>query len=293
MVNGLVSVLFISMNHEKYVEQGARSVLNQTWKNLEILFVDNHSADRTFEIADEIFRESGIAYKGFRREKSFGISANLNFLLKEAQGEFIAVLSGDDWWEDINLEEKVKLLNSDTSLGLVYGNGYKYFEYEKRQERFFETVQKQGYLFRELLKGNMFFAVSVVSRHRALKDIGCFDETMLIEDWDMYLRMAEKYQIGYLHSATCFSRITGKNLSSNLQFMNKGYGAYFKKYGMHPEMQLARKGIKLGQAYQLASESPGLSSLKYILGNLQLNPSYLKQIIRCLLGMVGFRQRKK
>lgn len=289
MEKGLVSVLCLSMNHERYVEQGYTSIFKQSYRNIEILYVDNNSKDRTFETADQLFKQSGFPYKGFKRTSNYGISANLNFLLKEAKGEYIAVLSGDDWWEEDNLELKVNLFLKDTEVGLVYGNGVKYFEKENRQHLFYDSEQKSGYLFRDLLQGNLFFAVSVVSRHEALRSIGFFDEHLPMEDWDMYLRMAEKYKIAYLHKPTCVSRITGNNLSSNIEFMNEGYKYYFKKYAQYPEMTQAKRNIKLYQAYQLSFYSPGWKSLVYILRNLQFNSSYLKQIVRCLGGMVGIK----
>ncbi|MEI9912652.1 MAG: glycosyltransferase family A protein [Bacteroidota bacterium] len=291
MQKGLVSVLCLSMNHDQYVEQGYSSVLNQTYRNLEILYVDNNSKDKTFEIADKLFRNSGLPYKGFKRTESYGISANLNFLLKEATGEFIAVLSGDDWWENDNLKLKIDCFNSDSGYGLVYGNGYKYFELEKKQHVFYTEMQKSGFLFNDLLKGNLFFAGSVVSRYEALKEIGFFDENLPMEDWDMYLRMAEKYKIGYVHQPITYSRVTGKNLSSNIEFMDKGYEFYFKKYAKYPEIAEAKKNIKLAHAYQLARYSPGLKSLKYIIGNMQWSSGYFKQVIRCLAGMTGIRIR--
>jgi glycosyltransferase involved in cell wall biosynthesis len=291
MQKGLVSVLFISMNHEKYVEQGALSVLNQSWSELEILFVDNNSADRTFEIADVVFRNSGFPYKGFKRKENYGISANLNFLLKEANGEFIAVLSGDDWWDNDNLMMKINYLNDHQQVGLVYGNGYKFFQYENRKHLFYDKMQKSGNLFSDLLKGNLFFAVSVISRREMLEQIGGYDEQMPMEDWDMYLRMAEQHEIGYLDNPTCYSRITGKNLSNNIEFMNAGYAQYFKKYKKYPEMRIARQNIKMAQAFQLAHYSPGIKSLLYILKNFQFKKGYIKQIIRCFSGMIGVRQK--
>jgi glycosyltransferase involved in cell wall biosynthesis len=289
MQKGLVSVLCLSMNHEKFVEQGYTSVLNQTYKHIEVLYADNNSKDRTFEIADSIFKKSSVAYKGFKRTENYGISANLNFLLKEATGEFIAILSGDDWWEPDNLELKVSYFNRNPEFGLLYGNGYKYFELEKRKHLFYEVEQKSGFLFNDLLRGNFFYAGSVVTRHNCLKEIGFFDENLTIEDWDMHLRMAEKYPIGYIHEPLSYSRVTGNNLSSNIEFMNKGYEYYFKKYAKYPEMREVQKGVKLSQAFQLANYSPGLKSLKYILTNMQWNSGYIKQVIRCIAGMVGIK----
>lgn len=290
MAKELVSVLLLSMNHEKYVKQACESILSQTWSNIEVLYVDNYSADSTFEIADTIFRSSGLPYKGYKREKSYGISANLNFLLKEAKGEFVAVLSGDDWWEDDNLQLKVNILKESHELGLVHSNGHRYFEHNNKYLVFYEKEQKSGYLFEDLLSGNLFSATSIVYRYEAMKSVGFFDEKMAIEDWDMNLRISEKYRIGYLHRPLTYARITGNNTSKNIEFMDRGYEDYLEKYANYPQIREADRNLKLAHAYQLAHNKPDLKSLIYILRNLQLRKNYLKQIIRCLAGMVGFRK---
>lgn len=290
MQKGLVSVLCLSMNHEKYVEQGFTSILAQTYLNFEILYVDNNSADRTFEIADQLFKQSQLPYKGFKRTENYGISANLNFLLKEAKGEYIAVLSADDWWENDNLLLKVKCFIDKPEYGSIYSNGYKYYELEKRQHLFYEYTQKSGDLLDDLLKGNFFYATSVITRHEALKEIGLFDESMLIEDWDMHIRMAMKYKIGYIHNPICYVRVGGGNISLNLKFMDKGYGAYFKKYKNYAQMKQAKKNIKTAHAYQVAHYSPNFKSLIYILQNVQFSFKYFKQIVRCVLGMLSVKR---
>ena len=292
MHEGLVSVLLLSMNHELYVEQSCISVINQSYRNIEVLYVDNNSSDKTFEIADKIFKNSGLPYKGYKRKENYGISANLNFLLKEAKGEFVAVLSGDDWWENENLQLKVDKLIANPEFGLVHSNGHRYFEQEKKFRVFYEKEQKSGYLFEDLLSGNLFSATSIVYRYEAMKAVGFFDEKMTIEDWDMNLRVAEKYMIGYLHKPVTYVRITRKNTSSNIEFMDNGYEYYLEKYAKYPQMKEAKRNLKLAHAYELATFSPGLKSLGYILKNFQWKQNYFKQIVRCVAGMIGIRAKK-
>jgi glycosyltransferase involved in cell wall biosynthesis len=287
----LVSVLGLSMNHERYVEQAYTSVINQTHKNIEILYLDNASKDNTYEVADKIFRASGLPYLGIKQVESRGISANLNTLLAGAKGKYIAVLSGDDWWEPDNLEKKVARFEQNREYGMVYGNGYTYYEQTKEKRLFYETEQPSGQLFKKLLQGNLMIAASVVTRHEALKEVGFFDESSPVEDWELWLRIAEKFPIGYTHEPTVYSRITGNNLSSNINFMNKGFEYIFNKYAVYPEIRKAKQNIELAQAYQLASTQPGFKSLSYILKNYQWSIKYNKQVVRCLLGMIGIGKK--
>jgi glycosyltransferase involved in cell wall biosynthesis len=288
---GLVSILCLSMNHERYVEQAYTSVINQTWRNIEIIYVDNNSKDQTFEISDSIFKRSGLPYKGHKRKENYGISANLNYLISQASGEYVAVLSGDDWWELDNIEEKVKVFNQDPALGMVYGNGYIYYQKEQKAVLNYKDEQRSGKLFKELLYGNFLFAASVMVKTSVMKDLRNYDEESPIEDWDMWLRISEKYPIGYSHKPTVYSRYTGSNLSSNIEFMNKGFNYIFNKYKAYPEIRIAKKNIRMAQAYQLASTKPGWNSLSYILRHLQWNPKYIRQVFRCLGGMLGNKNK--
>lgn len=293
MQKGLVSVLLLSMNHERYVKQACDSILSQTWPNIELLYVDNNSADSTFEIADTIFRSSGLPYHGYKREKSYGISANLNFLLKEAKGEFVAILSGDDWWDMKNLQTKIPLFGEDDNIGLVHSNGKRFIQQENQYYPFFDKEQKTGYLFEEILKGNLFYSTSIVFRHSAIKNVGYFDEQLAIEDWDMNIRVAEKYLVNYSHEPLTFLRVTGKNISLNIDFMTSGYDAYFKKYAKYREMKVAKKNIVLSNAFTLAYYHPSWKSLRYLIRNFQWNKRYWIQILRCLAGMAGLRFKRK
>lgn len=293
MQKGVVSILCLSMNHAAYVKEGCISIINQTYRDIELLYVDNNSVDDTFEIADELFKTSGLQYRGYKRTENFGISANLNFLLNQAKGEYIAILSLDDWWEKDNLHIKVDYLRANEQFALTYSNGYKYLEASQNRVLFYQHTQKSGWLFKDLLQGNLFQVVSIVYRHNAILKVGSFDENSRIEDWDMYLRIAEKYQIGYVADACCYYRITGNNISADTKFMDKGFEYYFKKYAHHPEIKIAKKNVRMAQAYYLANDLPGVKSLLKIVCHMQWNRNYLKQIVRCLAGILGVKISKK
>lgn len=289
----LVSVLCLSMNHERYVEQGYGSVINQTYENIEILYLDNISSDNTFEISDKIFRESGFPYLGFKQLEGRGISANLNSLLKKAKGKYIAILSGDDWWDARNLEVKINCFQKNPEYGLVYGNGFAYYDKKKEKVLLYNEPQMEGNLFKHLLTGNRITAASVIIRRDVLDTVGFFDENSPVEDWELWLRIAEKFPIGYSHEPLIYYRITGSNLSSNFTFMNRGFEYIYQKYESYPEIKEAKKSIMMGQAYQLADTAPGWKSLGYILKHFQWNLKYTKHLVRCLAGMIGIRIPKR
>lgn len=104
-MNPLVSVIIPTYNVEKYIEKAIQSVLDQTYPNIEIIVVDDGSTDHTVDVVRS-FHDERI--KLFINERNMGPSYSRNRGIKEAKGEWIAFLDGDDWWDKERLE---KLLN--------------------------------------------------------------------------------------------------------------------------------------------------------------------------------------
>ena len=103
----LVSILLLSMNHELFIQQCIESLKDQTYKNIEVVYLDNASSDATFNLGKKLLEESGLQYKIFYNKESQSISKNLNFLLANSSGKYISPLSTDDWFAPQNIEKKV------------------------------------------------------------------------------------------------------------------------------------------------------------------------------------------
>lgn len=110
----LVSVIIPTYNREKTIERAVNSVLAQTWKELEIIVVDDGSTDRT----DEILRAYGNKIR-FIRQQNSGASAARNTGIRAATGEIISFLDSDDEWLPEKTERQVKLLQRTESSGVV------------------------------------------------------------------------------------------------------------------------------------------------------------------------------
>lgn len=99
---GRISVITPAYNSEKYIDRAIRSVLNQTWRNIEYILVDDGSTDRTGEILDRYAAEDD-RIRVIRKENG-GVSSARNAGLAAASGEYIAWLDSDDWLEPAMLE---------------------------------------------------------------------------------------------------------------------------------------------------------------------------------------------
>ncbi|PIY69220.1 hypothetical protein COY90_01670 [Candidatus Roizmanbacteria bacterium CG_4_10_14_0_8_um_filter_39_9] len=119
----LVSVLICSYNAERFIESTLKSVLNQTYKNIEILILDNASTDKTVSIIQSLTHPNaaiptsqvriGPSIRLIQGEKNRGAYPGLNFLLAEAKGKFIAINDHDDIWHPEKLKRQINFLQKN------------------------------------------------------------------------------------------------------------------------------------------------------------------------------------
>ena len=287
----LVSVLCISMNHQPFIERSFLSLINQTFNNFEILYIDNNSKDKSFEIADAVFKNAPFAYQSFKREKNYLLSANLNLLLNQAQGEYITFLSGDDFWELNNLEEKIKYYHAHTEFGMLYGGGYKYYYDTATTVLMDSPLWKSGWVFKDLLAFNFINSIGVVIKKSTFDDIGLFDENSKLEDWDLWLRIAQKYPIGFLAKPLIYyGRSTGNNITADSAYMDVGVTYIFEKYAGYKDINKAKRKYWLYRVYETASLKPSLKNFQFILKNFQFNFTYLKHVLNFFAGLFLFKK---
>lgn len=129
--NPLVSIVIITMNHKKFIEQACESALAQTYSNIEIILLDNLSADGTYVKAKGVLENTKIPVKVFQNTEQYGIAKNLNILISHVSGKFTCILSGDDWLTENSISEKVKYLQ-ESKVDFAISDGYKYLQEEAR-----------------------------------------------------------------------------------------------------------------------------------------------------------------
>jgi glycosyltransferase involved in cell wall biosynthesis len=109
----LVSVLICSFNAEKFVEATVRSVTKQTYRNLEILILDNASSDGTVEVLERLGGEDA-RLKLHRSRENLGAYGGLNYLLDRAAGAYIAIQDHDDIWHEDKIRRQVEFLEANS-----------------------------------------------------------------------------------------------------------------------------------------------------------------------------------
>ena len=119
----IVSVVMITYNHEKYIQQAVEGVLmQQTDFPIELIIADDASPDQTEKIVTTIKKKhpNGNWIKYTRHLQNKGMTENFMWALGQAQGKYIALCEGDDYWTDpYKLQKQVDFLEANEEYGLV------------------------------------------------------------------------------------------------------------------------------------------------------------------------------
>lgn len=250
-----VTVLIATYNRSQFVGRAIESVLNQTLEDLEIIIADDGSSDNTEAIVRGLAsQDSRIKYlKG----PHFGRIAKIsNFGLKEARGEYVAILDDDDWWIDSRkLEKQVQFLeNNPDHVGC--GGGFVVVDKEGGEKLRALKPESNDDIRKNALVANPMVNATTVFRLEAAKKAGFYDETMLqFADWDFWLKLGllgrlynfQEYFIKYQmwEGGMSFSK-QKEAASSGLRIVSR----YKNLYPRYP------KAIALACAYYLYARLP-------------------------------------
>lgn len=229
-----ITLAVIAMNHEKYVEQACRSILEQSYKDFNIVFLDNNSTDRTFEIADEIFKNSGFRYKGVKNNVNRNVSQNFNILTGMADGDYIAFMSADDWYTPDAIEKKMKFIQ-ENNCDLVFSDGYKYIQDTQETVVLYPEEQKKRVLnlnnyFWDAILDNFLYSVGITAKREVLLK-NPFEEKVWMEDWEISLRLSLLgYKLCFQDEKLFHYRVLKTSLSNNLQVMHSDYFTIVNKF---------------------------------------------------------------
>jgi glycosyltransferase involved in cell wall biosynthesis len=229
-----ISVLIPVYNGAKFVSETIQSILNQTFNDYEIVVVDDGSTDATKSIIDEFTKQFPNKIRYIYQDNS-GVSIARNTAINNAKGEFIAFLDSDDYSAKNRLEEEIRIIESDSRIGLVHanvtkvdGNG-KVIETDLRAKQYLS-----GNIFEHLFLRKANIACStVLFRKSCCNRIGLFDVHLTklgCEDRDFWLRLSKEYKIVYIDKILSFYRITPQSMSQNVDQMFKARLYIINKY---------------------------------------------------------------
>ena len=194
-----VSIIIPTYNCARYIGRALDSVCAQTYKDYEILLVDDGSTDDTKDVSMQYGRKVTYLYQQNR-----GVSAARNHAILKANGELFAYLDADDMWYPEKLERQVAFLDVHQECGMVHSEMSVINEQDEILHlRFYEETKRsvpQGYCVQQLLMRCHIQPLTVLERRSSFDRVGGFDERLLVaEDYLHWIMIAAEGQaLGYM-----------------------------------------------------------------------------------------------
>lgn len=219
-MNPLVSVVIPAYNAAETIIPCIQSVLNQTYKNIEIVVINDGSQDQTKSVIEQFKKDFCIDNLRIVHQDNAGPSAARNWGIELAKGEYIAFLDSDDLWKETKIEKQMACFN-DINVALV---GCRFQIGEKMKGRY--TLKPMNISFKQLLYRNYFTTPSVICKTEVLKNVRFDEAKKYSEDYYVWLMIAFKYSCVMLDECLvklCDKPVFGSSgLSANLWKMEKG-----------------------------------------------------------------------
>lgn len=244
----LISVIVPAYNAENFIGETLNSVLSQTYRNIEVLVVDDGSQDRTPEIVKAFVQKDERVI--LLQQTNAGVAAARNLAIQISRGEYIAPLDADDIWYPEKLEKQVQcFLEADESVGLVYAWSVSIDEegkifWHSKTVKLDRINYVEGDVFTALVYSNFISNASVpLIRRTCLDRVGGYNDQLKAqnaqgcEDWDLSLRIAEFYQFRVVPEFLIGYRQVIGSMGSNCKAMERSYELVMAQVKQrHPEI---------------------------------------------------------
>lgn len=212
-----VSILLTCYNHVRYLPPCVEGIRRQTFRDFEVVAIDDGSKDGSREwLAEQpdircIFNEGNL-----------GTYETLNVGLRSTTSEFVAVLNDDDLWEPEKLERQVAMMDANPKVGLVHTGGT-FIDGDGKTTPgnplgFAFPRFETGDVLLGLVYENKVIASAALVRRKCFEELGEFNrEYFGSGDWEMWFRVAEKYDFGFVDQPLTHYRVHGANASHKLE----------------------------------------------------------------------------
>lgn len=212
-IKGMVSVIVNCYNGDKYLDQCIDSILSQTYENIEIIFWDNQSNDKSAKIIKS-YKDKRIRY--YYAQNHTNLYFARQEAIKKTKGEFIAFLDVDDYWLNNNLEKQLKLFE-DLEVGFVTSNFLLKLEEKNKIIYQAKTNYKSGSNLSNLLKNYRIGLLTLIVRKTYILKLDfVFDVRYhFIGDFDMVIRLSAISKMGRSNENLSVYRIHKNNESLN------------------------------------------------------------------------------
>ena len=218
----LVTIYITNYNYGKYLQKSIESVLNQTFKNFELIIIDDGSTDSSKSIISKFKNNSKIRVV---YQKNKGLNQSNNLALKISKGRFIIRLDADDWLDIRALEILVNAIKKDNEIGLVFPD---YYEVDEEGE-IINIIRRHDFS-KVTLHDQAAHGACTLIRKSFLQKMGGYDKTFFCQDgYDLWIKFIDKYKIKNINLPLFYYRQHTNSLSKNFDKIIKTRSEIIKK----------------------------------------------------------------
>lgn len=260
--NRLVSTIIPTYNRPSLLKRTIKSVLNQTYRNIEAVVVDDCSLKGNSKKNQDIIKSlNSDRIKYIRNKENMGPNYSRNRGIRNASGNFIALLDDGDYFLPSKTEKQMEIMNNHPNVGLVICSTLDYRFGMKRIRRAIEPITHKG-----LLKAyNLSSGCSFLMRKKAIDMVGGFDELMpSAQEYDLAIRISKDFEIKSSPDVLIVANPSPDQISENWKKKVRGIMMIYKKYH-HEYWSLGLMGCILNHLKTVALFALFLSG--YVFGN--------------------------
>lgn len=242
MKKDLCSICCLSYNHSKYIEYAIESFFKQTYKNIEIIALDDGSTDNSVEVLNKLKNSSPVPFKILTQENTGNVGANFNKIFKHADGEYIVFISLDDALMPDFIEEKINIMKDDENIYFVATTSPEIID-EKNDivkskshlpiDKETKDITIDYLLHLEYDSLGAFYIQGCLFRQSVLKQVNCFDEDIIGDD--IVLR-------------TKIFRLMKNSKNNNFKIIKKS-GFQYRRHESNLHKNTKRQSLLLAQYY--------------------------------------------
>ena len=225
MINDpLITVYIVNRNYGKYLDNAFKSVLNQTFKSLEIIIIDDASNDKSINIIKKY--ESKSLCRAIYNKSAKGLIKSSNIAIKAAKGEFVIRLDADDYLDKNALTIFYNEIKKDKNIALVYSDYY--LVDEKKNILYLEKQIKRS---KSSLDDKPVLAACCLIRKNSIFSVNLYDERFNRQDgYDLWYKLLQNYKLKHVALPLFFYRRHRNNLTKNQNRLFKTRTKILRKF---------------------------------------------------------------
>lgn len=231
----LVSIIMNCRNGQEYLKESINSIINQTYSNWELIFVDNASTDKSKNIFYS-YKDNRMKYVYIRNPLNLGSARQI--ALENCNGEYISFLDTDDVWFEKKIEKQIAYFQ-DEDVGMVISNTI--FFSKTKKKIFYKKKPPTGYVFNDLLKRYFISLETLMCKKKYMENISFkFDkEYSMISDMDLTLRLSLICKLAY-----CPQELAKWRVHNSSDTWKKKFLFFHEKLNLIKKLSLIKQNVE-------------------------------------------------